>query len=74
MKIILASVCAAGFLSSTCPAGLLLKVAWQDRKLAKNHPDYLRVWSGKKLPVIAAALLLFVSALFGWGTAHFLTG
>lgn len=42
------------FALSACPAVGLWKIAWQDRKVPIGHPDYVGLFGGKRMVVLAA--------------------
>ncbi len=62
-------VVAACALGPTC---LLARVAWQDRKLTNNHPDYLRVWGGKRIVPFTMLGLIACDSLLIWGGVELL--
>jgi len=66
MRYILACLCFIGAILASGPTLLLLRVAWKDRHLPNNHPDYAHVWGKKRLVYGVAAMFMALTTIMLW--------
>lgn len=67
MHYIISGFCFFAGVFFASPAALLAKIAWKDRKLPRDHPDYVGVWMGKKIVYVGILTLSLLSVAFLWG-------